>query len=251
MTPAASRTTTIDTLFEGRLALEQPEKADRVAIDAVFLAAAVPAQDGDRVLDLGTGVGSAALCLAFRVPGCWIVGIDRRADVIALARSNAARAGFAARVSFVPGDVAAPAAGAPFDHVMANPPYFRAGQGRVSPDPARAAARTEAGATLADWIVTALAAARVGGSITFIHLAERLDELLEGLSRSAGSIAVLPLLPKPGAAASRVLVRAVKGATGGTVIAPGFVLHEADGRYTAAADAVLRGAAPVALGETP
>jgi len=250
MTAAAGRTT-VDTLFDGRLAIEQPEKADRVAIDAVFLAAAVPAQGGDRILDLGTGVGSAALCLAFRVPGCTVVGIDRRAEVIALARANAARAGFSARVSFAPGDVAAPVAGAPFDHVMANPPYFRAGRGRVSPDPARAAARTETGATLADWIAAALAAVRAGGSITFIHLAERLDELLGGLSRGAGSIAVLPLVPKPGAAARRVLVRAVKGAAGETVIAPGLVLHEADGRSAAAAAAVLRGGAPVALGGAP
>ncbi len=246
--PAGS--TTVDALFDGRLALEQPHGADRVAIDAVFLAAAVPALGGERVLDFGTGVGSAALCLAFRVPDCRVVGIDRRADVIALARANAARAGLAGRVSFEPGDIAALATGAPFDHVMANPPYFRAGRGRVSPDPARAAARTEAGATLADWIAAALAAVRVGGSITFIHLAERLDELLEGLGRGAGSIAVLPLIPKPGVAARRVIVRAVKGAAGGTAIALSFVLHEADGRYTAAADAVLRGAAPVALGET-
>jgi tRNA1(Val) A37 N6-methylase TrmN6 len=242
--------TTIDALFDGRLALEQPRRADRVAIDAVFLAAAVPAEAGDRVLDFGTGVGSAALCLAFRVPDCRVVGIDRRTDVIALARANAMRAGLAARVSFEPGDVAAPVAGAPFDHIMANPPFFRAGQGRISPDPARAAARTEAGTTLADWIAAALAAVRIGGSITFIHLAERLDELLEGLRRGAGSIAVLPLVPKPGAPAGRVVVRAVKGAAGGTVIAPGFVLHEADRRYTAAAAAVLRDAAPVALGET-
>jgi len=57
-----------DGVLGGRLRLRQPTSGYRVAIDPVFLAAAVPAGPRDTVLDIGCGVGAAALCLAARVP---------------------------------------------------------------------------------------------------------------------------------------------------------------------------------------
>jgi len=50
-----------DTLLDGRVSLIQPRRGYRVAVDAVLLAAATAAAAGDRVADLGTGVGAAAL----------------------------------------------------------------------------------------------------------------------------------------------------------------------------------------------
>ena len=74
-----------DGLLGGRLRLRQPTAGYRVAIDPVFLAAAVPAGPRDTVLDIGCGVGAAALCLAARVPGCRVTGIDVQRDLISLA----------------------------------------------------------------------------------------------------------------------------------------------------------------------
>ncbi|MBF0393554.1 MAG: methyltransferase, partial [Alphaproteobacteria bacterium] len=61
-------TFTDDTLLDGRVRLRQPTHGYRAAIDPVFLAAAVPAGAGQRVLDAGCGAGAALLCLCARVP---------------------------------------------------------------------------------------------------------------------------------------------------------------------------------------
>ena len=60
-----------------------------------------------------------------------------------------------------------------------------------------------------------------------------------------GAMELLPLWPRGGIAAKRVLLRARKGARGPAKILPGLVLHEADGRFTEAAEAILRDAAPI------
>jgi tRNA1(Val) A37 N6-methylase TrmN6 len=48
------------------------------------------------------------------------------------------------------------------------------------------------------------------------------------------------LWPKAGKEAKLLLVRGVKGGRGPSRLLPGLVLHEPDGRYTEAAEAVLR-----------
>jgi tRNA1(Val) A37 N6-methylase TrmN6 len=231
-----------DTLLGGRVAIAQPAEGYRVAVDAVLLAAAVDAEMGERVLDLGCGVGSVSLCLAWRRPGVEIVGLDREPAFLACARANAEANGVAARVTFMEGDVCDPpnVIRAGFDQVMLNPPYLKAGAATVSAHPLKAAATAEgAAATLPDWIACARAALRPGGVVTMIHRADRLADCLAAL-RGFGGIAVLPIHPKADRAARRILIRARAGSGEPLSILPGFILHEADGRFTAAADAILR-----------
>jgi tRNA1(Val) A37 N6-methylase TrmN6 len=85
------------------------------------------------------------------------------------------------------------------------------------------------------------------GSITFVHRADRIDALLALLAVRAGEVAIFPLWPAAGRPASRILVQARKQAASPARLLPGLVLHEADGRFTAAAEAVLRGSAPLVL----
>jgi len=235
-----------DLLLGGRLRLRQPTSGYRVAIDPVFLAAAVPAGPRDVVLDIGCGVGAAALCLAARVPGCRVTGIDVQRDLVCLAGDNIVLNELSARVSVMQSDLLdlprrlAPGA---FDHVMANPPFLEAGSATAPPDPGKAIAQLEGDADLAAWTRVALAMVRTKGSLTFIHRADRLDALLALLAGKAGEITLYPLWPGPGKPAKRVIVRARKQIASPTRLLPGMILHEDDGTYTAAADAVLRGAA--------
>jgi tRNA1(Val) A37 N6-methylase TrmN6 len=86
------------------------------------------------------------------------------------------------------------------------------------------------------------------GALVLVHRADRLGEIAALLHGKAGELAILPLWPKAGLAAKRVIVRARKGIATGSTLLPGLVLHEADGKYTAAADAVLRGGAALDFG---
>ncbi len=248
---AGAATVTEDTLVGGRVRLRQPGTGYRVAIDPVLLAAAVPARAGQLVLDLGAGVGAAALSLAARVAGCRVTGLERDPALAGLANQNAVLNQVAERVRVIAGDVRTPppeleAEG--FDETMLNPPHLIASGADPSPEPGKRAANVEGeGAGLAVWLDRAIDMTRPDGGITVIHRAERLGELLACLAGRAGDVRVLPLWPKADRPAKRVILRARKGSTAPLRLCPGLVLHQPDGRYTAAAEAVLRDGAALAL----
>lgn len=232
---------TEDRILGGRVLLRQPADGYRVAIDPVLLAAAVPANAGDLVLDVGCGVGAAALCLAARVPGVRAVGVDVDAAAVALANESARLNGVQDRVRFVAGDIAAaPVELVPglFDRVMTNPPFAAPGRGTASPSAAKRRATVEGAADLKAWIAFCRAMAKPDGVVTVIHRADRQGELTDLLADA--DVAVLPLLPTAtGKPAKRIVVRARLGGDRALRIAPGLVLH-GDGGYTDAAEAVLR-----------
>jgi tRNA1(Val) A37 N6-methylase TrmN6 len=216
----------------------------------VFLAAAVPVEPHQLVLDVGCGSGAATLCLAARVPQCRIIGFELQRDLVRLTGENAALNGVSARVSAIVGDLLQPPprlSPGMFDHVMVNPPFIEEGKGTPSASPAKVLATIEGGANLADWVRFALAMVRGKGTVTFVHRADRIDGLLAQFAGRAGEITIFPLWPAAGRAASRILVRARKQVLTPARLLPGLVLHEADGRFTPAAEAVLRDAEGLVL----
>lgn len=242
-TNAATAGISEDTLLGGKVRLRQPRDGYRVAIDPVLLAAAVPATAADTVLDIGCGVGAASLCLAARVPGCRIIGIDRQRDMIRLASENIQLNGLDARLSVMTGDLLHPPPRLEpggFSQVMANPPFLEEGKASVSPDPGKAEANVEGEADLAAWVRFALAMVSNRGGITFIHRADRLGQLLAELSGRAGEIMVFPLWSGENRPARRIIVQARKGSATPLRLLPGLVLHKPDGRNTDPAEAILR-----------
>lgn len=231
-------------LLGGRVRLLQPEKGYRVAIDPVLLAAAVDASPGQTVLDVGCGTGAAALCLATRLRGISVVGIDVQDELVELARANAEANGLADRVTFLGGDIHDPPielAPNSFDQVMTNPPFGVPGRERIPPDASKARASVEDAMGLEGWLRFCLRILRPKGRVTLVHRADRLDEILAALRREAGEIVVFPLWPGPPTApAKRVIIRARKAVRGPLRIAPGLVLHGSKGAYTPEAEAVLR-----------
>lgn len=234
-----------DRLLDGRVRLLQPRDGYRAAIDPVLLAAAVLAAAGEHVADLGCGVGAALLCLAARYPEVSVTGVERDPGLAALARENLALNGVAGRAAIVEGSVADPIPGTPFDRVMMNPPFLPPGRGRASAQPIKAAANVEDGLDLAGWVAAAARALKPRGWLTLIHRADRVDEICAALQPGFGSLTLFPLWPRAGEPARRVLVQGRRGGRSPAVLAAGLVLHEADGGYTPAAQAVLRDAAPL------
>ncbi|WP_210878029.1 tRNA1(Val) (adenine(37)-N6)-methyltransferase [Roseovarius autotrophicus] len=229
--------------------IAQPVAGYRAGVDPVLLAASVPARAGETVLDLGCGSGVASLCVAARVPGVRLVGLEVQPGYAALARENAARNGLAMEV--VTGDLAnMPEAlrTRQFEHVIFNPPFFD----RATSTPARDAGREGAmgeGVPLGDWIEAAARRVVPGGHVCVIHRAERLAELLGAMAARIGSLEVLPLIPRRGRAARLVLIRGRKGGRAALRLCDGWLLHEGvrhEGdreNYTQSTASVLREAA--------
>lgn len=238
-----------DTLLNGRVRLRQPQAGYRAAIDPVLLAAVTAAGEGERVLDVGTGTGAAALCLAARVPGATVVGLEKRAEAADFARRNAALNGMDGRVTVLEGDLLAPPPDllpGTFDRVMMNPPYLRAGAASPPPDPWKAAANVEGEAGLTDWVRFAAVLLKPRGTLTMVHRADRVDEILAALHGARfGSLLLVPLWPKAGEEARRILLAAQKGGRSPARFAAGLVLHGPDGAYSAQAQRILRDMEPL------
>jgi tRNA1(Val) A37 N6-methylase TrmN6 len=238
--------TSDDRLLGGRVLLRQPVQGFRAGLDALLLAAFVPAAPGQRVLEAGCGSGAVFLCLAARVPGLSVTAVEREASMAALARGNAAANGVAAEV--IEADVADAAiarALAPCDHAFANPPYWPGGT--PPPGPVRRAATHEGGAGLAAWAAFLAASLRAGGTLSLVLPAARFDAGVSALrAAGCGSVTLLPVAPRADVPAKRVLLRARRGGRGPARLLPALVLHEQDGGFTPAAQAVLRDAAALA-----
>jgi tRNA1(Val) A37 N6-methylase TrmN6 len=234
---------TEDRLLGGRVCIRQPASGYRAAIDPVFLAAAVPAEPHQLMLDVGCGVGAAMLCLAARVPHSRLVGLEMQRDLVRLAGDNVILNRLESRASVMIGDLLHPpprlSPGA-FDHVMANPPYNPRSHANPAAPPGRTTATTEGEADLASWVRFSLAMVRAKGSVTFIYRADRIDALLGQIAGRAGEVVVFPLWPAQGRAASRILVRVRSQVSAPARLAAGLVLHEPDGRLTAQAEGILR-----------
>jgi tRNA1(Val) A37 N6-methylase TrmN6 len=235
---------TEDRLLGGRVRFSQPAQGYRSAIDPVFLAAAVPAVAGERVLDAGSGTGAASLCLAARVPECRIVGLELQRELQRLASHNVEQNGFSQRVEMFEGDLDRPpprVSGASFDHVMTNPPHLNAPAAIASPVGQRAAAHFEDELALANWLSACLRLLRPGGCLTLIHRADRIGDILAALLGKVGDLVIFPLWPGPEhRPAKRLLVQGSKGLRGPPRLARGLVLHDRSGGFSADAEGILR-----------
>jgi tRNA1(Val) A37 N6-methylase TrmN6 len=245
-TPAST-----DRLLGGRVIIRQPEDGYRTAIDPVLLAAAVSLQPGERLLDAGCGTGAASLCLAARVAGADITGIDTEPEFIDLARDSAELNDFAPSPVFEVGDLQDYRGDAGFDHVMTNPPYRTSDSGHPPAHPLKRAANVEGALTLDQWIDACFRLLRPGGRFTMIHSRERMDEVRALIAPLVLTAVIHPLWPKRRRkGCKRFLIQALTVDPqsssidrGGVHMAEGLVLHQPDGSYTEEADEILKSGA--------
>ena len=217
---------TCDDFLGGKVRLWQPARGYRAGVDPVMLAASVDAAPGAQVLDLGCGVGAAALCLLARVPDAEVTGLELQGSYAALAQRNADLNG--ARLSVVEGDLAQMPEDLRqrcFDHVMMNPPYYAPATGTGSDDGGRdTALRGET--PVATWIDAATRRLAPKGVLTLIQRIERLPEILAAIDDRLGSIIVAPITGREGRPASRFLLRARKGGRSPYRLMAPIALHE-------------------------
>ncbi|WP_036283426.1 tRNA1(Val) (adenine(37)-N6)-methyltransferase [Methylocystis sp. ATCC 49242] len=235
-----------DGFLDGRLRLRQG-RGHRAGTDAVLLSAVTPPGETGLILDVGAGAGAVGLMAAVRAPGAAIGLVEIDPGAAALARENVAANGLADRVSVFEADVTAPgarrAAGLSDEKaalVLTNPPFYEVGRVRVTPDAAKALAHVAA-VPLAGWTRACLALLAPGGTFAMIHRAEALADCLAAVEARLGAVSILPILPRAGAPASRILLCGVKGSRAPLSLLAPLVLHGADGRFTEEAERMNRG----------
>ncbi len=245
--------TSEDAVLGGRLILRQPLAGHRVGHDAILLAAATAARAGDHAVDLFAGVGGAGLALARRVTGLNVTLVEIDPALVALARDNAERNGFADRVRAVCLDVGVPAAAfaraglaaGAADCVLMNPPFNA--QTNPSPEAGRRLAYAATNGALRLWMRAAARLLRPSGTLTLIWRADGVAEVLAALESGFGAVSLLLIYGKPGSPAIRIVARAVRGSHAPLTLLPGLLLADANDEPTAEAEAVLRGGAALPL----
>ncbi|MFK4727494.1 tRNA1(Val) A37 N6-methylase TrmN6 [Bradyrhizobium niftali] len=246
---------TEDAFLGGQLRLKQKRSGHRAGHDAILLAAATEAQAGDRVVDLGAGIGTAGLALARRVAGIRLSLVEIDPELAELARANAAANAIAADTIVL--DVTADAQAFlahglvpdSVDRVLMNPPFNDPVRHRGSPDQARHTAHVATEETLHAWVHAARRILRSNGVLTLIWRADGIAEVLAALSRGFGSLSILPVHGEVGRPAIRVLVRAIKGGKAPTRLLPGLMLNEESNVPKKEVRDILEGRAVLPLAE--
>ena len=242
------QTLTRDAFLGGRLIVSQPGNGFRAGLESVLLGSAI-AGESISLLDLGAGAGTAALVALANGHALTATLVDADPEMTALAGLNLSQNGLADRARVLTLDVTAKgsdraAAGLASDHywtVIANPPFFDPGSG-TAPAEARAPARHMDPESLELWVRTAAASAAPDGDIVFIHAASSLPSLLAAFDRRFGAIKVLPLCPREGEAANRVLIRGVKGSRAPLTLLASRALHQPSGQgFRPEFEAIFRG----------
>jgi tRNA1(Val) A37 N6-methylase TrmN6 len=218
--------TTFDAFLGGRLTLQQPVKGYRAGVDPVLLAAAVHAQAGQSVLELGCGTGAALLCLATRVSGLGLHAVEVQPRYADICRANATENSIDATIWTADlRDLPTNLRALTFDHVMLNPPYFERALGNSSSLPDRDIAFAGDTATV-DWIDTATRRLKPKGTMTLIQKADRLPDLLRAIDDRLGAIHVYPIVGRAGRAADRIVLRARKGGRAPFKLHAAIPLHD-------------------------
>jgi tRNA1(Val) A37 N6-methylase TrmN6 len=248
--------TSEDAILGGKLRVRQPLRGHRVGHDAILLAGATSARSGERIIELGAGVGAAGIAVAARATDVKVTLVEIDAVLSALARHNIRLNGLENRVVVVTADAEridalefATVSPGSFDRVLMNPPFHDVQRHNVSPDPGRRLAHAGDAGLLTRWIASAAWLLKPTGVLTLIWRGDSLDDVIEALQPAFGAIAVLAVHARERIPPVRVLVRAVKGAGATRKNYPPLILNDEATQPTPAAEAILREGKTLQLAE--
>lgn len=234
---------TLDSMFGGDIKVVQDATGYRFSIDSIILAYHVRPKPADVILDLGTGCGIIPLILGYREWDARIIGVEIQSDLAEMAAGNARLNNMEDRITIHHRDlrdlkpILSPES---VDLVCTNPPYRKAGSGRVNPDIQRAIARHELKANLHDILQTSLFVLKKKGQIVVIYPADRLTDLLCGMREHGLEPKLLrPVHSYADSEAKLIIVMGKKAGRPGMKIDHPLTVYNKDGSYTGEMEAML------------
>ena len=169
----------LDDLGRGLSIIQDPGKFC-FGMDAVLLSEFVRGQEGEKILDMGTGNGILPILLSAKTKASHLVGLEIQPESADLAQRSVAYNHLEEKIKIVTGDMgdAANLFGASsFDIVTSNPPYMIGGHGLLNPDDAKCIARHEVKMTLEDLIRETAKVLKPNGRCYYVHRPFRLVEI--------------------------------------------------------------------------
>lgn len=226
----------IDSGLRGKILVRQPESGYRFSLDSILLADSLHPMPGDRIVDLGTGCGIISLIIAYRNRDVKLFGIEMQSVLAEIAHLNVVENQMTDRIKIHCEDLKnlhPDNFRGPFDLVVSNPPFIKAGTGRLGPDTEQSIARHEIEASLSDVLKSAYRLLKVSGKMAIIYPASRLVDLLYNLRCFKLEPKWLrQIQPKTNDPANRIIVHAVKEGRPGLKIESALIIYSPDGAYS-------------------
>lgn len=237
LSSSCTRSETFDVLFGGKIKVAQEKDGYRFSLDAILLAAFVRLRSGERVMDLGTGIGIIPLILGKRGEDAdEIVGVEIQEKLAELAKTNVCNNGLEGLIHIYQGDIKGIDdlfSSSSFDVVVTNPPYYRVASGRVNPSYQKAIARHEVMCTIDDLLQAASYLLKDGGRIFIIFPAHRAVTLFDSLRSAMLEPKTLRWVhSRANEEAKFILTEAYKGGGEGVEVLSPFIIYAHDGKYT-------------------
>ena len=238
---------TKDNFLGGGIRIWQPKKGYRAGIDPILLAASVNASEGQKVLDLGCGVGTASFAIGYRVKNVELYGVEIQKIFVDLGNLNSKENGIefkieCCNISSLSSNITSKS----FDHVIANPPYF---DRKSSVEGINLSKEKSFGDTcpISEWLKVAAKRTKPKGFVHFIVRTDRLPEIFRNMPNSLGSLVITPVISRKNEHAKLTILHAKKNGRGGFIISPPIILHplnsEPSKKYNLKVDKVLRNGA--------
>lgn len=240
---------TLDSVFQGRLRIIQPERGYRFSIDAVLLVGLTRTRPGDRVVDLGTGCGVIPLLLACQREIDHITGVEIQESLVSMARRNVLINELVHRIAIIHTDlkkINAEMVGGSADLVMSNPPYGKLRSGRLNPNSKKAIARHELLANVGDVVRAAARLLPEKGRLALIYPARRLPNLLKEVCLHGFAPKHLTVIHSTlESEAKLVHLESIRGGGEELRVSKPFVIYRKNGEYTDEMKAIYGNAAAV------
>lgn len=218
----------------------QPEGGYRFSLDSLLLACFVTPGRRHVGVDLGCGCGVVGVAMLLRQPDLKITGVEIDVDAVMAAEQNGIDLHLIDKFAVEQGDVSSWRAEKVVDFVVSNPPFRELGRGRASKGGERKTARFENKADFAAFARCAAIALKTRGKFSFVHLPERLPEIMAGLAKAKLEPKRMRLVHgRAGEVAKMVLVEAIKVGGPGLKVEPPLILHEGEGRETRFTDETI------------